>query len=46
MKNHKFAKFTTASVIDSGDDRGKKKNQPTTDVKRTRGGSFELLPVN
>lgn len=25
VKNHKFAKFTTSSVIDSGDDREKKK---------------------
>lgn len=45
VKNHKFAKFTTSSVIDCGDDRGGK-TQPATDVKRTRGGSFELLPVN
>lgn len=45
VKNHKFAKFTTSSVIDSGDDLWKirkKKKQPTTDVKHTRGGSLSF----
>lgn len=43
-ENHKFAKFTMSSVIDSGDDLWKinEKKNPTTDVKHTRGGSLSL----